>query len=103
MLDTAQQIHGFAAARVRDDLDDDVKFRLAVERGLEIIGVAASRVSPEYRSEHPEVPWQRIISLRNVIAHEYGDIILDQIWVVVKERIPELIALLGPLIPPEEP
>jgi len=49
---------------------DDRKLQLAVERSLEIIGEAARRVSPVFRESHPEVPWRRIIGLRNVLAHE---------------------------------
>jgi uncharacterized protein with HEPN domain len=105
MLRTARKIQGFLAQRERQDLDEDEQLCLAVERALEIIGVAASRVSPELRTEHPEISWRRIIALRNVIAHEYGEIILDEIWTIVTNRVPELIAQLEPLIPPapEEP
>jgi uncharacterized protein with HEPN domain len=100
MLKTARGIQGFLTQRRREDLDKDYQLRLAVERALEIIGVAAARVSSEFRAEHAEVSWRRIIALRNVIAHEYGDIILDEIWTIVMNRIPELIAVLEPLIPP---
>jgi uncharacterized protein with HEPN domain len=103
MLDAARSVQRFASGRSRDDLDEDAAFRMAVERGLEIVGVAASRVSPSFRLDHAEISWQPIISQRNVIAHEYGDIILDEIWRVVTERIPELIILLEPLVPQEEP
>ena len=62
-------------------------------------------MSAEFRSAHPEIPWQRIVGLRNVIAHEYGDIIFDRIWDVLTQDVPELIRLLEPLMPPlpEEP
>ncbi len=103
MLNTARELERLASGKDRDGLDEDAGFRMAVERGLEIIGVAASRVSQELRSEHPEIPWQPIISQRNVIAHEYGDIILDQIWLVLTKRVPELIRLLAPIVPPEGP
>ncbi|MEX2159953.1 MAG: HepT-like ribonuclease domain-containing protein [Dehalococcoidia bacterium] len=105
MLQAARELQAFVTNRLRDDLDDDRMFRLAAERAVEIIGVAASRVSQDFRAAHPEVPWQGVIGQRNVIAHEYGDIILDRLWVVATERIPELIRLLEPLIPPppEEP
>jgi uncharacterized protein with HEPN domain len=102
MLDTARSVRQFATGRAREALDEDAAFRMAVERGLEIIGVAASRVTQQFREQHPEIAWQPVISQRNVIAHEYGDIILDEIWRVVTDRIPELIALLEPLVPPDE-
>ena len=77
--------------------------RLAVERELEILGEAARRVSSPFRSEHPEIPWQEIVGLRNVISHEYDRINYAEIYRIVHERIPELIMLLQPLVPPPPP
>src|SRR3972149_1982322 len=85
-----------------NDLLRDRKLRLVIERELEIMGEAARRVSVGCREEHPEIPWTGIIAQRNVIAHEYGDIRLEWMWVVATDRIRELIPLLEPLIPPPE-
>ncbi len=74
--------------------------RLAVERELEILGEAAHRVSMSFRSEHVEIPWKEMVGLRNVISHEYDKVDYAEIYRIVQERIPELIALLEPLVPP---
>ncbi len=34
------------------------------------------------------------------MPHEYGEILVERIWLVATERIPELLQLLDPLIPP---
>ena len=78
----------------------DRKTQLAVERQVEIIGEAARRVSESLRAANAEIPWQRIIAQRHVLAHEYGVIRQDLMWRVVSVHIPELISLLEPLIPP---
>ncbi len=57
---------------------------------LEIIGEAASRLGSGLRTAHPEVPWPEIIAMRNVIAHEYFGIDLDEIWQVVERDLPDL-------------
>ena len=36
-----------------------------------------------------------------MLAHEYGEIKQERMWLVVTERIPELIRLLEPLVPLE--
>ena len=74
--------------------------RLAVERELEILGEAARRVSSTFRSGHPEIPWKEIVGLRNLISHQYDKVNYAEIHGIVRERIPELIALLKPLVPP---
>ncbi len=75
MLDAARAIADFTNDLTLDEFlaagrDKEIT-RLAVERKLEILGEAARRVSPRFRHEHPEIPWQQIIGVRNVISHEY--------------------------------
>jgi len=73
--------------------------QMALERCVEIIGEAARRVSMEFREAHPEIPWRRIIAQRNVMAHEYDDILQELLWKTATEDVPALIELLAPLIP----
>ena len=100
MLDAARTVHEFTAGVTLDDYLRDRKLQLAVERAVEIIGEAARLVSPAFKAQHPEIPWQQIISQRNVLAHDYGEISQDRIWRVATEQIPELIGRLDPLLPP---
>jgi len=74
--------------------------RLAVERKLEILGEAARRVSVHFRNEHAEIPWKEMVGLRNIISHQYDKVNYAEVYRIVRERIPELITLLGPLVPP---
>ena len=73
--------------------------RNAVERNLEIIGEAANCISENFQSTHPQIPWRSIIGQQNILIHEYGEVKNERIWVVAMERIPELVALLKPLLP----
>lgn len=100
MLDAARAVQGFVASRSFSDYVADRMLRGAVERHIEIIGEAASRVSPGFREAHPEIPWHRIIAQRNVLAHEYGEIEHQLIWRVTLQHIPELVRQLDKLLPP---
>lgn len=103
MLDAARAVKEFVSGRSYRDYMQDRMLRGAVERHVEIIGEAAGRVSKAFRDAHPEVPWQRIIAQRNVLAHEYGDIQHDLMWKAATVHIPALIASLEPLFPPIPP
>ena len=81
------------------DRERDI-MRLAVERQLEILGEAARRVSSQFREAHPELPWREIVGLRNVISHEYDKVNYESIFRIVRDRLPVLIAMLEPLVPP---
>jgi uncharacterized protein with HEPN domain len=85
--------HSFSASKLHQG---------AVIRTLEIIGEAASKVSPEFRASHEEVPWGNIVGMRNRLIHAYNEVRLDLVWDVVQNHLPPLIALLRPLIPPED-
>lgn len=91
MLDAARAITGFVKGKALEDLLSDRQLRNAVERNLEIIGEAARNVSAVARDENPNIPWTSIIGLRNVIAHEYGDIKYEKIWGICTNRLPVLI------------
>lgn len=99
MLDSARAIREFVQNRTYDDYTDDRMLRGAVERNIEIIGEAAKSISKIYRDCHPEIPWSKIIAQRHVIAHEYGEIKQERIWVVATVHISDLILKLEQLIP----
>lgn len=83
-------------------LTDDMK-QAATLRVLQIIGEAASKVSVNYREEHPQIAWRQIISLRHRLVHDYPRIELPKIWSIIEHHIPPLIAALEPLVPPDSP
>jgi len=72
---------------------------LSLVKSIEILGEAASRVSPEARAECPNVPWTDIVAMRNRLIHAYFDINRDIVWHTVTEEFPPLIADLEKVIP----
>ena len=103
MREAAREIQRFTESVQPKDYFNNRLLQLAVERELEIIGEAARKVSDALRNAHPEIPWSAIISQRNILAHEYGKIDHQKIWMVVEKNIPELISSLDMLIPPLPP
>lgn len=73
----------------------------AIIRSLEIIGEAATKVSPAFRDAHQQIPWREITGMRHRLIHGYGEVRLDVVWAVVRDDLPDLIASLRPLIPPD--
>lgn len=62
----------------------------AVIRQISIIGEAGTHLSPETRAEHPDIPWRKIIGMRNMLMHQYFGIDLAFVFITATERIPEL-------------
>lgn len=99
ILDAAREAVGFAQARSREDLDVDRKLNLSLVRLLEIIGEAARGVSGEFRHAHPELPWKKMIGMRDRLAHGYFDVNLDVVWQTVTVDLPPLIAQIEQISP----
>lgn len=69
------------------DFCNDAKTIDAVIRNLEIIGEAARRLPEAIRIKYPDVEWHKIISLRNVLIHEYPGIDLETIWDIIVNKL----------------
>jgi uncharacterized protein with HEPN domain len=100
LLDAARDILQFTENSSYEEFASSKLLRFAVERQILVIGEAASRISNLCKDSHPEIPWKSIVGQRHVLAHEYGEILIERVWRVAKERIPVLIEHLEPLIPP---
>jgi uncharacterized protein with HEPN domain len=98
MIETARIIAKFVEGRRRADLDSDTELSFAIVRAIEIFGEAASKISPDTRSQAPELPWQAIIGMRNRLIHAYFDINHDTVWIAATQEIPELLPILLSLI-----
>ena len=94
MFDAARDAVSFAEDRPRQDLDSDRQLVLAVVKCVEIIGEAASQVLSETQAELPQLPWRKIIAMRDRLVHAYFDINLDIVWSTLQQDLPPLVAVL---------
>lgn len=88
ILDAAGKLAEIVAAG-RGAFDDSWLVRSAAERQLEIIGEAAGKLSERLSERRPDLPISEARSLRNVIAHEYGDVDYDLLWQTMSASVPQ--------------
>ena len=103
MLLAARKVETFTCGVIWKKFKDDDLLQNAVMHQIQIIGEAARKISKQCKDIHPEIPWQIIVGMRNRLVHEYFDIIPERVWDVVENSLPELIRLIEPLVPPDEP
>ena len=72
-----------------EDYSKDIILKRAIERNLEIIGEAMSRIlkeEPDFYIEND----RRIVGLRNQIIHGYDSVSDENIWGIVISHLPKL-------------
>ena len=62
----------------------------ATLRNLELLGEAARHIPEEIRAQSPDIPWRRIVAVRNVLIHGYLGIDNDIIWDIISNEIEKL-------------
>ena len=67
----------------RDEIDLSA-FRLSA------IGEASRKLSDPLKARHPQINWAGIYAMRNVIAHDYGRIDAERVWLVTQNQLDEL-------------
>jgi uncharacterized protein with HEPN domain len=84
------------------EFHNDERTQLAILYEITILGEVVKRLSTEFRQQHTTIEWRRIAGMRDRLVHDYDQVNLDLVWVVVKNNIPELLAYITPLLPSKD-
>lgn len=103
MLESANKIKLYTTNMTYDSFMGDEKTIDAVVRNFEIIGEAANRIDPDFRTKNPELEWKRIRGFRNRIVHDYFGIDYEIVWEIIENNLDELIEWLEVMINKNRP
>ena len=62
----------------------------AVLRNLEIIGEAVKKIPSGITNDYSEIEWKKIAGFRDIVIHAYGNVDLNIVWDIIKNKLPEL-------------
>jgi uncharacterized protein with HEPN domain len=96
-----QRILDYVAGLDRAAVESSAMIRAAVLYEFLVMGEAVKRLSPEFRSSRPEIPWSQIAGMRDVLIHGYDRIEFDRVWSAIERALPDLLAALTPMLPKE--
>ena len=74
----------------KDEFEKNELIQNWIVRHLQVIGEASSRLSQNFRDSHSEIPWPKIIGMRNVLVHDYFGIDKAIVWAAVENELPSL-------------
>ncbi|MDO9635148.1 MAG: DUF86 domain-containing protein [Paludibacter sp.] len=73
-----------------DDFFADEKNFDATLMNFIIIGEMVTRLSEEFIKKHVNIDWFKIKGFRNIVAHNYFGIDAEEVWQIIKDKIPLL-------------
>ncbi len=98
MLTFSRRAVNAVAEKDRSDLDSDVVLAAALERFIDVVGEAASKISASTREGTPDIPWPKIIGMRDRLVHGYSAVDHDIVWDIVSGDLHEMIDTLEGLL-----
>lgn len=94
LIDFCDRIVVYTSGLTRAGFEGNQMIYDATVRNVELLGEAAKGVPEGVRAQMPDIPWREIISIRNVLAHEYFGVNNDVLWDVAQIEVPELLSRL---------
>ena len=90
ILQSIQLIKDYIAEISEAEFQSSPQLQDSVIRRLEIIGEAANNISTTLQASCPEIPWHKIIGMRNILIHQYFGVDLEVTWWTAQKDLPDL-------------
>ena len=81
-----------------DDFNNDHRNFDATMMNFVVIGEMVDKLSDDFKKKHAKIEWAKIKGFRNIVAHDYFGIDAEEVWQLVKTKIPKLKADLQKLL-----
>jgi len=89
ILSSMEKIERYVSNSNYETFEENEMIVDAVIRNLEIIGEASKNIPDDIRKRYSDIPWKRMVGLRNIAIHEYSEVDLKTIWRIIKKNLPE--------------
>ena len=107
ILDAIRKIDNFFMLSDQKNFLASEKDQSAVSMQLAIIGEAARNLTPDFCLQHSEIPWAKIVGMRNYLVHDYTRIDYGAIWETTQNDLPlfkaQITSILAKLQPQKKP
>ena len=73
-----------------DDFNNDQMNFDATMMNFVVIGEMVDKLSVGFKKHNSQVEWIKIKGFRNLVAHDYFGIDAEEVWQIIKNKIPDL-------------
>jgi uncharacterized protein with HEPN domain len=99
MRDFSRKAIELSEGKTEADLVSDETLRYALTHLLELVGEAAAKVPAEVQQSYPQIPWPKIIGMRNRLIHGYDFVDNAILWNALRLNLPLLLRELDLILP----
>ncbi len=89
ILEAISHIEKFAS-RGHESFSADELVRTWIAYHLQVIGEAAANLSAGLKQGYSEIPWSRMVGMRNILVHQYFGIDWKEVWKTAMIDVPVL-------------
>ncbi len=75
-----------------DEFKTSSIYKNAVSMCFLQIGELVKHLTPEFKDYNSEIEWRKIQGMRNIFAHDYGNIDVSIVWRTIERELPKLTA-----------
>jgi uncharacterized protein with HEPN domain len=90
IIEAIERVYGVLADVSLEEFESDWQRQWLVERGIEIISEASRHLPDDLKARNPEIPWQKVAGIGNILRHNYGNIAAPVLWKLVQADLPTL-------------
>ncbi len=90
ILESISAIEQYCSDISREEFLKNTQIQDAVCRRLEIIGEAANKLDTEFTDKYPDIPWFKIVAMRNILIHEYFVVDMERVYNTVQKDLSTL-------------
>jgi uncharacterized protein with HEPN domain len=73
-----------------DEFNDDYRNFDATMMNFVVIGEMVEKLSEYFKRQNDSIEWIKIKGFRNIVAHDYFGIDAEEVWQIIKIKIPIL-------------
>jgi len=91
ILEAIDRINEYTSAfKSADEFNNDYRNFDATMMNFVVIGEMVVKLSEEFKRKHNHIEWIKIKGFRNIVAHDYFGIDAEEVWQIIKNKIPSL-------------
>lgn len=90
MIEEVSVAQSFLESKNLDSFLADEKIKRATCMTVINLGELVKNLDLDFRVEHPDVPWKAIAGFRDVAAHKYQTLHMEDVYITVVSDFPQL-------------